>query len=413
VPDFLPFRGLRFGSSGLDQVGAPPYDVIDPVERIALAERDPFNVIRLILPVAEPGDADEYARARADLDAWTNDGVLAVDPEPTFTVYRMSYLDHEGTARRTIGVLGALGLPDAHGEGDILPHERTIPKHRDDRLRLLRATRANLDPIWGLSLATGLREVLLPIAVREPDATATEHLADGTEVTHEAWVVTDDGPIDDIRKLVSSAPVVLADGHHRFQTACTFRDEVAGDAAAAHGADAILTLIVELDEVDLYVQPIERVVRGIDGPAVRTSLEEVATLTPLSTPAPDARGPVWIDRDGAFLLTATDESRRALEADEPQPIASTDAAWFEHAVAPLLGADADVTYRHDPARVARLVESGEADAVVLLRPVTVEQIRTAAIERLRFPQKSTFFAPKPLTGVVMRRLDDQPQSETN
>lgn len=401
MPDFLPFRGLRFKSSALDQVGAPPYDVIDPDERTTLAARDEHNVVRLILPVAEATDVDEYARARADLDAWADTNVLEVDDTPTYTVYRMSFLDHEGRSRHTVGVLGALALPDVHGEGDVLPHERTIPKHRDDRLRLLRATRANLDPIWGLSLTTGLREILLAQTAVTPHALATETLADGTEVTHEAWAVHDPEAIDQIRSRVAAAPVVLADGHHRFQTACTYRDEV----GRGTNADSIMTLVVELDEVDLYVRPIERVIRGVDGATVRASLNAVATVSPLDANEPDTRGPVWIDHEGAFLLTANDSSKAALASDEPEPIASTDAAWFEHAVAPLLG-EADVTYRHDPAHVAQLVERGEADAVVLLRPVTVDQIRTAAIERLRFPQKSTFFAPKPLTGIVMRRLDD-------
>lgn len=406
MPDFLPFRGVRYAATTtLDHVGAPPYDVIDPPERAELAARDEHNVVRLILPEAGAGFADEYATAAADLDAWLADGTLVVDDAPTYTVYRMSFTDRDGQSRHTVGVLGALALPTTHGEGDVLPHERTIPKHRDDRLRLLRATRANLDPIWGLSLAKGLRELLLPLVVTPPDASATDESADGGTVVHESWTVRDPETVEALRAFVADEPIVLADGHHRFQTACTYRDELAAAGASTTGADAILTYLVELDDVDLYVRPIERVIRGVDGPAARGRLAATCTLTPVAAAAPSEHGPVWVDREGAWLVEPDGPAHDAIRAAEPEPIASTDAACFETVIAPALGDGAEITYRHDPAHVARLVAAGDADAAVLLRPVTVDQIRTAAIERLRFPQKSTFFAPKPRTGFVLRLLD--------
>src|SRR3954454_12644044 len=152
VPDFLPFRGLRYRDERLDPVTAPPYDVIDEEERAALAARSPHNAVRLILP----SGPDPYANAASDLAAWQADRTLVRDAQESFYGYRMDFTDDDGIARTTNGVLGALELPSASGEGEVLPHERTLPKAKSDRLALLQATRANLDPIWGLTPALGL-----------------------------------------------------------------------------------------------------------------------------------------------------------------------------------------------------------------------------------------------------------------
>ena len=152
VPDFVPFRALRFASSrgkDLTPVCSPPYDVIEPEDRAALMAADPHNAVRLILP-------DRYEHAAELLQRWQDDGVLQADRDPTFSVYRMTFTGDHGEPVTTTGVIGALALdPDA-----VMPHERTLPKAKSDRLELLRATRANLEPIWGLSLAAGLTELL-------------------------------------------------------------------------------------------------------------------------------------------------------------------------------------------------------------------------------------------------------------
>jgi len=171
VPDFLPFRGTRYRDlPDASRVVAPPYDVIDEEDRSRLEAIDPHNAVRLILPRADP-PTDPYEHAANLLQAWLTAGILAPDPEPAFYGYRMHFTDAADQPRHTVGVIGALVLPS--GDGDVFGHERTLPKARSDRLALLRATRTNLDPIWGLSLAADLNAVLDTEA--PPTTSATTH----------------------------------------------------------------------------------------------------------------------------------------------------------------------------------------------------------------------------------------------
>jgi uncharacterized protein (DUF1015 family) len=405
VPLFLPFRGLRYrGLTDVTAVAAPPYDVIHDDERDLLAARDPHNAVQLILPrPSEHGDG--YATAAALLAAWRADGTLATDPVPGFYGYRMTFTDPHGTRRVTHGVVGALGLPaDGPGTGDILPHERTISKHRSDRLSLLEATRTNLDPIWGLTPAPGFGTL-----AGEPGADR-QWAVDDAGVEHEAWAITDPERVAAITAAVASAPLVLADGHHRFETACAYR-------AAHHpgaGTDAIMTLVVELTEDELWVAPIHRLVRG--APHLRSRLEAAFTITPRGPATPDAVAGLedamatqhalgLVDAEGVALLHARPEVvADALEAEPPE-VRDVDAAVFETAVLPRLEG-AQLEFRHDACALAEAVARGDADAVVLLRPVSVAQIRAASYAGVRMPQKTTFFAPKPRTGLVFRSLDD-------
>jgi hypothetical protein len=156
MPEFDPFRGLRYTEApDLSPVLAPPYDVIDDAERVRLEARSDHNAVRVELPQDADG-VDRYTRAGALLAQWTESGVLARDDGPTLTAYRMTYSDEAGTTRHTVGVLGALGIAD----GALLPHEHTTPKAKDDRLNLLRASRTNVSPIWGLTPARGLSALL-------------------------------------------------------------------------------------------------------------------------------------------------------------------------------------------------------------------------------------------------------------
>ena len=413
VPVFLPFRGLRYrplaaGLTDLSAVVAPPYDVIHDDERDVLEGRDPHNAVRLILPRPH-ADHDEYAAAAGLLGAWRADGVLAVDDAPAFYGYRMAFTDADGRSRVTHGVVGALGLPpDGPGTGDILPHERTIPRHRTDRLSLLRATRANLDPIWGLSGAAGLAAI-----VGDPDADddADERNAvDPEGVQHAAWPITDPARVGAIRDAVGSGPLVLADGHHRFETACAYRAERPADDP---GADAIMALVVELADDELWVAPIHRLARE---PVSRARLDHAFTLDAMGENTPDGvaalehamagRGALGlIDGDGLALLTPRADVVTPLLKVEPLEARSADAAVFEVAVMPCLD-DAPLEYRSDAHAVADVVRRRDAAAAFLLRPVSVAEIRAASYAGVRMPQKTTFFAPKPRTGLVFRSLDD-------
>jgi len=395
---------LRYAdAAALSVLTAPPYDVIEEDERVALEESAPHNAVRLILPRESEG-GDAYATAAAALTAWRRDGVLVLDAVPTFTVYRMTAPRPGGGEHHTIGVIGALGLPESVGDGDILPHERTLPKTRGDRLALLRATRANLDPIWALSLAPGLSRLLA-------DVPCPAVAIDGAGVRHEFGVVDDPSQLEAIRTLVANAPAVLADGHHRFETACAYRDEV----PTTSGVDAIMTLVVELADDQLDVHPIHRLVHG----APSELRERLGATCLVADAGPNTPGGVGrlvaamarrralglVDGKGLALVVPIDAALTRGLASEPAALHGVDAARFDAMVRPALG-DATLTYRDDAKRVAASVRAGDADAAVLLRGVSVEQIRGAAAAGVRMPEKTTFFAPKPRTGVAFRALDD-------
>ncbi len=406
MPRFLPFPGIRYRSRDISAVSAPPYDVIEPEARAALEARDPENAVRLILP-------DTYDGAAAALARWRDDGVLVTDDAPTFSIYRMDFTGDDGLPQRTTGVLGALALDD-DGSG-VMPHERTLPKAKTDRLELLRATRANLDPIWGLSLHGGLSWLLEP-GDAEPDATAIDE--DGFH--HSLWRIDDPDRLRAISDAVGSELVVLADGHHRFETANNYRRERREAGIDDPGADAIMTLIVELAPNQLCVRAIHRLLTGVDGVDLRDALggpffvhaagpnvpEGVAAL---EVAMRDVGGLGLVDRDGLALLMPTAELELAL-TELPPELREVDSARFDAGVLPAVPG-VSLTYRNDAQTVAAAVAKGDADAAVLLRPVTVETIRAAAAADLRMPEKTTFFAPKPRTGMVFRSLDGDPAAD--
>jgi uncharacterized protein (DUF1015 family) len=396
VPRFDPLTGLRYGPDATDLSGVicPPYDVIDDRQRRALEAEHEANCVRLELP-QPAGGRDRYQAAADLLAQWRRPGgPLVVDDGPAFYVYRMGFHDDAGRPRQTTGVLGALGL-EPPGQG-ILPHERTTPKDKQDRLELLRATRTNLSPIWGLSMAAGLSALCEPSG--PPDARATD--ADG--VHHRLWRVTQAGVVDTIRDAVGSAPVVVADGHHRFEVALAYQGEQRGPGPH----DALLAFVVELAEDQLAVAPIHRLLSGLPaGWDPEASLGAWFDVT--STPPPDAGigdrltaagALAVVTRAGTWLLRPRPELVAAAEMD-------LDSSRLDVALAG--SADVTVRFQHGWKHVVDAVSAGEADAGVLLRAATVAQIAEVARRRERMPAKTTFFTPKLATGMVFRGLDDQ------
>ena len=218
MPRFEPFQALRYRRNvDLHDVCSPPYDVLSDLDRLALATAHANNIVHIDMPLASSGNA--YEHAAVVLNQWITEGVLVRDDQPSFTLYRMKFTDTTGKARNVVGVIGALEVVD-EGAGGVLPHERTTPKAKTDRLELTRATDANLSPVWGLSLSTGLSTLLT-----EP-AELLGELTDDLGVVHSVERVTDDARIAAISAAIAAHPVVIADGHHRYAISRTYRDEV-------------------------------------------------------------------------------------------------------------------------------------------------------------------------------------------
>lgn len=396
VPRFEPFAGLRYDPSvPMDQVIAPPYDVVGPDQRARLAARHRANAIEVELPVDDPvSGLDRYAHAARLLGLWLDEGLLLEDAAPVFYAYRMT----TPAGERTTGVIGALGCEPIGGE--VLPHEQTIPKDRSDRLDLLRATRTNTSPIWGLSLTEGL--ALLYQQSEPADAAATDE--DG--VLHELWVIDEPATIDAISLSVGSSPVVIADGHHRYETALSYQAERRATRDGMRGDyDLVMALVVELTPDQLTVRPIHRMVKGApDATALVDAFERFFDCVPAGpadeqvvTAAADSRALALVTSKDVWLLTAREDAYETAGSD----LDSSIVALAVDAIP-----QASIEYHHDWRTVVESVMAGEADAAVLLRPVTVAQIGDWAHARRRMPPKSTYFHPKPRTGMVFRPVAD-------
>ena len=397
MPRILPFAGIRYdaGGAGLEAVIAPPYDVVSPEERRRLVERSEHNAARLEMPADEAG-RDRYQVAAELWQEWRRHGVLVPDPEPSLYLYRMGFHDEHGRPRQTTGVIGALEL-SALGE-EVLPHERTTAKDKTDRLNLLRACRVNLSPIWVLSPAQGLSSLL------EPSGPPIARATDDEGVHHRLWRVSQAGLLDAVSEAMASAPVVIADGHHRYETALAYRAERRRANGGAGGAyDAVMTYAVELADEQLTVRPVHRLLSGL-GPGSDVVAALSAHFDVVADVTPDAGLPRRMEEEGALGLVTADGAW--LLRPRPETVAAAahgvDASVLDVALASLpphrLG------HQHGVAEALAAVRAGEAEAAVLVRPATVAQIAEVAAGGERMPAKTTFFAPKLRTGLVFREV---------
>ena len=438
VPNLRPFRALRFEPSNVGDLGAvvaPPYDVIDPATRARLIARHPANVVRLDMPVEETGDQpdDRYRRAARTLATWRSDGTLRKDPHPSVYAYEQSYrvpgTDLDRTQR---GFFARLKLESFGPESGVLPHERTLVAPKEDRYKLLRATGVNTSPVVGLfddpSGATGDR--LAAVAAGPPDVDA----ADDDGVRHRLWALpaSGDGPASivagELLAAAEAGPITIADGHHRYETALRYRDERRMTRSCDEDPpfDYLLVLMLEATRQDLTVLPTHRLVRGIGSDAAAQMLarardmfdvEHVESsaelLARIGGSVGDAgtgdrgRFGLWT-RGGGAVLSAR---RSAIEPHLPaggEALRALDVTLLGVALEQLAGLDAeavaggavDYTKSADAAIAAVDADDG-VDAAFLLEPTPVASIEAVAREGGVMPQKSTYFYPKALTGLVI------------
>jgi uncharacterized protein (DUF1015 family) len=326
--------------------------------------------------------------------------VLVCDPQPSFTIYRLRFTDASGRHRHVAGVLGGLEVVD-EGVGGVLPHERTTPKASTDRLDLTRATAANLSPVWGLSLASGLTELLAEPA--EVVGTVSE---DGVE--HIVERVTDTARIAAISAEVASDDVLIADGHHRYAISRVYRDEVrVATGRRDTPAEETLAFISELVEDQLSIEAIHRLYSDTTLEELKAQLARYFDLT--VTEPPDSETLRAMEANGFLVLLGPNDAwRLTAKPGAFDGVRSVDGAWLEAALADF---GASVAYQHGLDETLAEVAKGNAAAAVLIRPVSVSEIKRTAREALLMPPKSTFFTPKLKTGFVVRPLAETAQAE--
>jgi uncharacterized protein (DUF1015 family) len=435
VPEIRPFRALRFDPSTIPDLGhvvAPPYDVIDEAERRQLLARHPANVVRLELPGEEQGDEadDRYRRAARTLASWRSDGTLRKDPHPSVYLYEQTFRVPGSEVTRTQrGFFGRLRL-EAFGSGSgVLPHERTMSGPREDRYKLLRATGVNTSPVVVLhDDPEGRGTVVFDARIERP---ADVDLVDEDGVQHRLWAVAADGDhVAEVAPLLAAAsgsPVTIADGHHRYETALRYRDErrMSRSCEEDPAFDYILTLFLEASSQPLTVLPTHRILRGI-GEAGVTSLvagldeffdvrrglaaDELGAAFDAIALAEGGAGRfgLWT-RSGGMLLEARRPAFGAYLPPGGDALRELDVTLLAIALERLIGIDADavaggaVGYSKSASDAIGMVSDPDvdADAAFLLEPTPVASISAVARDGDVMPQKSTYFYPKALTGLVI------------
>jgi uncharacterized protein (DUF1015 family) len=417
MAEIHPLRALHYDTSlvgPLADVVAPPYDVIDASQRAQLIARSPFNVVAIDLP---EGDPDPYAHARELFESWQLHGALVRDREPALWAHTQDYVGPDGRRLTRRGFFCRVRI-EGYGAGRVRPHERTHPGPKEDRLRLTRATRANISPIFSLysDPQQATWEALAPAAERQPWGEVTD--ADGTR--HRLWRVTDAAAIAAVQAATADAELLIADGHHRYETMQVYADEVGGEGEHRY----ILMCLVAMEDPGLTVFPTHRVVRGL-GDARREALADTLardferTEVPRDQLAPSpGRGPLqlgYIDGRSALPLRLTLKDQAiadaALSGHSPA-YRELDTGVLEALL--LKGAlglsDEDIAhfnglfYARDTAEALAMVSSGEYEAAFLMRPTPVEQVRDVAAAGENMPPKSTYFFPKLLTGLLFNPL---------
>jgi uncharacterized protein (DUF1015 family) len=427
MADISPFIGLRYAADrvgDLASVLCPPYDVINDEQRGELEARHPENVVRLELP--RGADDGRYTSAARLLAAWTAEGILRPDAREAFYLYEQQF-GYGGQRYTRRGFFAAVRLEPLERRV-VLPHEKTLSAPKEDRKRLLRATRTQISPVFGLYRDAGgaARAIIDEVAEGAPavDATTT----DG--VRHRLWPMTTAAALDGLRVLLADKQILIADGHHRYETMLGLAPEMRplDVAAGAAASDYAMMFLARAEDPGLLVLPTHRLVKDLpdfsfDGlVAAASAAFDVSQGTEKTAEEIEAR----LARDGAkrvvFAVRApgrpstfwlTLKPILDLSGLGPPTLRNLDVTVLHGVIlGPLLAIDAEalanqsfLTYTHDTAEALARVESGDVQAAFFMNPTKVEQVLAACEAGSVLPQKSTYFLPKLATGLVMYRLD--------
>jgi uncharacterized protein (DUF1015 family) len=417
MADVQALRALHYDpavTGPLRDVVAPPYDVIDAEQRADLIARSPFNVVAVDLPQGKP---DPYAAASELFSSWQREGALVRDGEPALWAHTQDYTGPDGQPRTRRGFFCRVRL-EGYGPGRVRPHERTHPGPKEDRLRLTRATRANISPIFSLysDPANAAWSALEPFTAQAPWGEVT----DSDDTVHRLWRVSDERAIAAVQEATREAELLIADGHHRYETMEAYAEELGGDGDHRY----ILMCLVALQDPGLTVFPTHRLVNRLDD-AKRAALKEglerdfqidevaVDDVAPAPGDGPLQLGYVESRDERVYRLTLKDQTiADTALSGHSDAYRHLDTGVLETLL--LKGAlglsDDDIShfnglfYARDTAEALAKVRSGEYDAAFLMRPTPIAQVRDVAAEGENMPPKSTYFFPKLLTGLLFNPL---------
>ncbi len=427
----VPFRGMRYGREvDLANVVAPPYDVISPAAQAEFYDANPHNVIRLILN----RDADPYASAAKHLKNWIETSVLVEDAEPAFYLLHQRFTDVTGRVVTRVGFIGLCRLEE-YSAKVVLPHEKTFPKPRADRLNLFVATHANFCQVFGIyrDPHRTVEKILNSCAQREPDQSI---VFDG--VTNSVWRISDHNVNDRIQREMASKEVLIADGHHRYETALAYR-QIARERSPQHQGeephDYVMMFFASMHADGLVVHPTHRVVHSVSGLDTVLfsrelgkyfSLHHCATLDDLQRSMKDHNGKaigmkLKNEQGFALLLPQSEKSiDEAFDGEVAPQVRNLDVSILHEIVlGRILGMTKEaqaqkknLDFVHDANESLGRVERGEAQVTFFLNPPDVSEIFSIAESGHTMPQKSTYFFPKLLSGLIMYRMRGEVDART-
>ena len=422
MAQFLPFRGLRYAPhTDLSAVICPPYDVIKGEARAELLQRDPHNIVavELAAPYGEAATAAQYGQSAGLLTQWIREGVLTRD-DSSYYLYEQEFAvpgTPETFKRR--GVIGALTLEE-FGAG-VQPHEHTLSGPKADRLNLLRATQCNISPIFGLVADDDawIELLLDSVAVNAPDGLATD--SEGT--VHRLWKITDDETVNGIEAGFQNEIILIADGHHRYETALNYmreeREKAGENWTGAEAANGVMMMCVSMNDPGLVVLPTHRLVKNVESDKVAALPEKlkqlfdvepieggaVAVSKALANEGGNAKLGLHLPGQSYLLTLRENNAQSALEQLDVSVL-------HDLILGNELGIDADkltagehVGYTIHAAEAIEKVENGAAQAAFLMRATPAKQVAQVAASGEKMPQKSTYFYPKLMTGLVLRPLN--------
>jgi uncharacterized protein (DUF1015 family) len=460
-----PFRALRYDTARvrMEDVVTQPYDKITPEMQQRYYERSPYNLIRIILGKHEPGDTEPqeflpaaehahncYTRAAEYLNEWRQEGILGAEAEPALYGYSQTYkVPITGETRERRGFI-ALGHLYDYADKVVYRHEQTFPKHKSDRLALFKATRAYCEQIYMLYSDPGFTaEKLIFGNGRDGHDTSPADLAitDEYDVVHRVWKLSDPHLINLIATAMADKKLIIADGHHRYETSVAYAKERSAQLRLPLGEPldpeeklspsnlpappfpeaAMMMTFVNMDAPGITILPTHRVVFGLEKMSGRpfstqaflAAAEEFFTVVPLISadlePLNSSEGTaiLVVTRDGTYLLRARPEAIGAALAGVPTRQAQLDVVQLHSILLDrILGLSAEritqlgnVRFIREAAEAVEQVHSGVADIAFLIKPITLEQLRDVSLSGDVMPQKSTDFYPKLLSGLAIYALD--------
>lgn len=419
MAEVIPFKGILYNPEKIDatSVIAPPYDIVTPELKDELYRRSPYNIIRIDYGRDEEGDnerCNRYTRASGCLNEWIENGILRQDESPSFYCYQISY--KIGEREKTItGLMGAVRIEDI-GKGRIRPHEVTYSKPKADRLNIIRFCRANISPIF--SLYSGkerlISSILRHVIRKEPFLEARN----GDSFVHRIWRIDNTESIEMIKKEFSDKDIFIADGHHRYETALEFRNEMKDRGLLKTGLEPfnyVLMFLANIEDNGLTLLPTHRIIRMNDTKQLKEMLIPYFEIKALDLKTDKGTEEILkaIESNGCLLGMFLKGEDRFYSLKLKSPVNEIDAheslkglgvtVLHDFIFKKVFGIE-DFEYEMDIATVLKKVRNGQYHAAFFLTPTRIEDVKRVALAGQRMPPKSTYFYPKLLTGMVIYKF---------